>query len=157
MVIKSTVSQTSGSFLSMRAGGVYFYFWFALLMSIINCFGAQIQHLQENECKVAHTNYKINTGTGCLKRAGRWQKPPPFTFLRSSPQWVVSRRQLHKCKAWAWTAGTSRLLNEFQTRPTTQFVCGKPYSHEQHYSRSIHITIITTLRVWFRFNQLYVV
>ena len=71
MVIKLTVSQTSGSFLSMRAGGVYFYFWSVLLMNIINCFGAQLRYSQKNECKVAHTNYKIYTGTWCLERAGR--------------------------------------------------------------------------------------
>ena len=37
MVIKLTVSQTSGSFSSMRAGGVYyFYYWHVFLMNIIN-------------------------------------------------------------------------------------------------------------------------
>ena len=72
MVIKLTVSQTSGSFLSMREGGV----WSAILMNIINCFGAQIQRLQKNECKVARTNYKMYTCRRCLERAGRWQKPP---------------------------------------------------------------------------------
>ena len=37
---------------------------------LANCFGAQIQHLQQNECKVAHTNYKIYTGTRYLIRKG---------------------------------------------------------------------------------------
>ena len=56
-------------------------------------------------------------------------------------QWVVSRRQLHECEARARAAGTSR-LNEFQTCPATRFICGRPDSHEQWYSRSIHITIL---------------
>ena len=36
MVIKLKVSQMSGSFSSMRAGGVYFYYWHTFLMNIIN-------------------------------------------------------------------------------------------------------------------------
>ena len=81
--MKLTVSQTSGGFLRMRAGGVYYYFWSALLMSIIYCFGSQTQHLQENERNVAHRLQniylyicKIYTCTSCVERDGRWQKPP---------------------------------------------------------------------------------
>ena len=39
------VSQTSGSFSGMRAGGVYFYYWHVLLMNIIYYASEQIQYL----------------------------------------------------------------------------------------------------------------
>ena len=48
IVIKLTVSQTSGSFSSMWAGGAFYYYWHALLMNIINCISAQISLLKEN-------------------------------------------------------------------------------------------------------------
>ena len=96
MVIKLTVSQTSGCFLSMRAGDVYFNFWPTLLMNIINCFAAQIQHLQENECKVTHTHY--NTFRYVLRRKG-WSlaKTSLHAPFSTAPlQYVVSRRQPHE-------------------------------------------------------------
>ena len=52
MVIKLTVSQTFGSFSSMRAGGVYFYYWHVFLMNIINYASARVQYLQQNLCEV---------------------------------------------------------------------------------------------------------
>ena len=47
MVIKLTVSQTSGRFSSMQAGGVFYYYGHMLLMNIINCISAQISLLKE--------------------------------------------------------------------------------------------------------------
>ena len=52
MVIKSTVSQTSGSLSSMRASGVYFYYWHVFLVNIINYTSSRVQYLQQNECEV---------------------------------------------------------------------------------------------------------
>ena len=60
-------------------------------------------------------------------------------FMVAPLQWVVSRHQPHECEARAQAAGASRLLNEFQTRPATRFICGRPDSHKQRYSRSIQL------------------
>ena len=59
MVIILKVSQTSGSFSSMWAGGVYFY----NLMNINNRASTQIQYLQQSECKFGHIHvvYTKNT------------------------------------------------------------------------------------------------
>ena len=65
MVIKSTVSQTSGSFSSMRAGS-FFYYWHGVLVNIINCISIRIQYLQEKGCEVAQIHTQDNTYE-CIK------------------------------------------------------------------------------------------
>ena len=57
MVIKFTVSQTSGSFSSMRAGGV-FYYWHTVLVNIINNVRARLPCLQENGAKLCKSTHR---------------------------------------------------------------------------------------------------
>ena len=139
MVIKLAVSRISGSFFSMRAGGIYFYFWSAFARKWVQSCTRRSQ---------------IYTGTyGALKGLLAGKSLPPCTFLCRSPQWVVSRRQPHRCKSRA--ASTSGLLNELQTHSATRFVCSRHDSHEQWYTRKLHITV-TIFWAWFWFNQLYI-
>ena len=51
MVIKLTVSQTSGSFPGMREGGVFFIIESKLSMNIINYMGTKVQFSLEHEYK----------------------------------------------------------------------------------------------------------
>ena len=61
MVIKLTVSQTTGSISNMRAGGVSFYYWHVVLVNIMNRVNARIHCLQEKGCKVARIHTQDNT------------------------------------------------------------------------------------------------
>ena len=99
MVIKLTVSQTSGYFLNIRAGGVHFYFWSVLLMNMINRFGTQIEHLQKNECKVATQITKYTRIYQYMLRRKGWSLAKTFLrgpFSVAPLQWVVSQHQPHE-------------------------------------------------------------
>ena len=60
------VSQTFGSLSSMRAGGIYFYYWHMFLMNIINYAGVRVQYLQQNLCEVGRIIYYINSRILCV-------------------------------------------------------------------------------------------
>ena len=149
MVIKLTVSQTSGSFSSMRVGGG-FYYWLAFLMNIINDVHTQIQHLQENEYKVAHTQDSTKKNIPTSFCQGVWRRQ-----LNFKPFCVDRADRLHRPPS----VHLFPLLPSSSARhdPLSGSSVGGPTVNEQRYLRSIHTTIIivTTIRVWLRFNQLY--